>query len=151
MSNSLTRTQENTKAKQPQETKKPNPLANNVQVIDGMVVVLPRDDTPPEPTTEEIQLLIEKSKGVVTSKVEDNNFEDNNIPVPEVQNVYDTDSAEKSRIYNQLLNEQNKQRAEKAKAEIKLNKHKGSIVVNTAGNVSDDTEIFNQVEALNNN
>jgi hypothetical protein len=150
MSNSLTRTQEK-KAKPSAEEKevKTSTAHPNVQLIDGMIVVLPKEEAIVEPTTEEIQMLIEKSKGIVVSKVESEEGV-NGIPVPEIQNVYDTESAEKSRIYNQHLSEQNKQRAEKAQAHMQLKKSNGSIVVSTEGNVSDDTEIFNYVEGKNN-
>jgi hypothetical protein len=116
-------------------------VSGQMKMIDGVIVMLPPEDSTQEHTTEKGGITIEQVQDVIlTSSSKDE----------EVQHVVDSDTEAKSRAYAAKLREENKQRAEQAKAQTSTKKVGDSITIGVEESTMDDSELFQQIEQMNN-
>jgi hypothetical protein len=116
-------------------------ISGQMKVIDGVIVMMPPEDQSQEQTTEKSGVTIEQVQDVIlTSSSKDE----------EVQHVVDSDTEAKSRAYAAKLREENRQRAEKAKANTSTKKVGDSITIGVEESTMDDSELFQQIEQMNN-
>lgn len=135
--NNSPKTNASTEAK---TTAKPT-VSGQMKVVDGVIVMMPPEDNIQEQATEKSGVTIEQVQDVIlTSSSKDE----------EIQYVVDSDTEAKSRAYATKLREENKQRAEKAKANTSTKKVGDSITIGVEESTMDDSELFQQIEQMNN-
>jgi hypothetical protein len=116
-------------------------VSGQMKMIDGVIVMMPPEDTAQEQATEKGGITIEQVQDVIlTSSSKDE----------EVQHVVDSETEAKSRAYAAKLREENKQRAENAKAQTSTKKVGDSITIGVEESTMDDSELFQQIEQINN-